>query len=294
MVHIRKIPVPKGLKEIQHWFGGVVAQPLDEEGGISPCTPSGNPIKEEAKKYIVSSPTLAPWQCMEIYNKQYWWRLLNTIQEICPFLTRLFGYHDFNQTIAIPYLVAHRPNSWSLNPLGSQLPQWIEEKYDQADRDLVLNAAKIDIAFNNHFFTEELPPLSSSDLSLQQNMQKLLEIPLILQPHITLFHFPYDLFSFRTAILKEEPDYWIDQDFPELMKGNFHFVHFRTRNHDIQWKQITEAEYFFLSLLKGGTTINEACEILEQQSHSIRTEAAKQMSQWFHTWSACHWLTFSL
>lgn len=101
--------VPFKLKKTQLWFGSIIGRPIDEDSKMNPISPAGQPIEIEACDFIRPSPTLRPAQRIQIYNQQYWWRLLSSMHETFPLVTRLFGYHDFNKIIAIPYLVKFPP-----------------------------------------------------------------------------------------------------------------------------------------------------------------------------------------
>src|SRR4051812_44875922 len=102
--------VPTQLKRMQEWFASIITRPVDEESRINPLSPEGVPMEQEACRYITPSATLLPAQRIQIYNQQYWWRLLSIMHELYPLVTRLFGHRDFNQTIAIPYLVKYPPS----------------------------------------------------------------------------------------------------------------------------------------------------------------------------------------
>ncbi|MCE5319184.1 MAG: DNA-binding domain-containing protein, partial [Parachlamydia sp.] len=149
MTYDSKVPTP--LKETQQWFGSIIARPVDGNSCMDPISPSGQPIQVEASQYIRPSPTLQPAQRIQIYNQQYWWRLLNALQESFPLVTRLFGCHDFNISIGMPYLQKYPPCHWTLNVLGDNLPAWVEEYYSDDDRKLIRDAALIDCAFCHSF-----------------------------------------------------------------------------------------------------------------------------------------------
>ncbi len=283
--------VPQKLKKTQIWFASIITRAIDESSHMNPISPSGVPMTEEAKHYVAPSPTLKPHQRIELYNQQYWWRLLSTLHEIFPLVTRLFGYAAFNQTIGFPYLEAYPPNHWSLNPLGSRLPQWIQESYQGDDQDLILHAAQIDSAFNDAFLTEQFPPLDMSQLPNPQDISSILPLPLKLQPHIQLFKLPYDLFSFRFEMLKEGGDYWVDHEFPEIdKKHDFYFVLYRNQNNDVSWSEIGKTEYLLLNLFKEGISIDDACFELEQQDGDTYRDAIAHLAEWFQKWTQRSWL----
>jgi putative DNA-binding protein len=285
--------LPINLKSTQEWFANVITYPLGENNTIQPYTQEGLLLAEEAGKYITPSQTLRPYQRMQIYNQQYWWRLLNTLHVNFPLLTRLFGSHAFNEKIGIPYLFKYPPNQWSLSSLGERLPKWVEEDYREPDRSLIYHAANLDWGFTSSFIAPQLPRLDLAPL-IQDNPDKLLSCTFYLQPHIHLFSWDYDLFSFREAFLKENADYWVEHRFPDLPKGKiFRFILYRNVKNNIGWREITEGEYILLEQFKKGTTIPAACECIEAQESGLYEQAASNLQKWLQEWTQMGWLTFT-
>ncbi len=277
-MHTFDLQVPPELKRLQCWFGKVISTPLGPDCTIAKFGPNKCKMDKEAARFVVKSQTLQPEQRMEIYNQQYWFRLINTMQDFYPLLVRLFGYTDFNESIAIPYLKDHPPQDWSLNPLGDKLPDWIKLNYKLEDRQLVFDAAQLDQDFHQVFFPKRIV--------LEETVtEDFLEKPLILQPHVTLHNLPYNLFSFRRDLLMESPDYWIENPFPELPKGEFHFCLFRNRSSNIQWRVISPVELLLMKELQKGITLDDLCEFLENQEESIRAEAETSLETWFKDWT---------
>lgn len=274
---------PAQLKKHQQWFASIITRPVDEESRMNPISPSGIPMEEEAYAYIAPSPTLRPAQRIQIYNQQYWWRLINILHETFPVATRLFGYSDFNQTIAIPYLQKYPPNHWSLSFLGNTLPKWVEESYHREDKKIVWDAVKLDWSFCESFIAAELPTIEKAD-------EKLLSERLFLQPSLVLFELDYDLFQFRSEFLKQEPDYWIENDFPEMAKGKkFYFVLYRNRHNQVTYSELSKAEWWLLKQFEEGTSIENLCQKLEGQGKDIYDEASSRLHLWFQEWTARRW-----
>lgn len=286
--------VPFLLKREQQWFGSIISRPIDEDSKMNPISPSGKPMEVEAAQHIAASPTMRPAQRIQIYNQQYWWRLLNTMHESFPLVTRLFGYYDFNRTIGIPYLTKYNSRHWSLSYLGDRLVKWIEEDYHADDKRLVVDAAKLDEAFIESFITGQVPPLSQGQLAGLDENSEIFSKELFLQPHIYLFKFEYELFRYRLDFLKHDPDYWLENDFPVLDRSKqYHFILFRNAYNDIAWKEISECEYLLLQLFKKGASIDAACEWIEGQEQSIGDEAVQNMQKWFQEWSMRGWLSLT-
>lgn len=290
--------VPKQLMNTQIWFGSIISRPIDDNSLIDPISPSGLPIEHEARNYIAPSPTLRPAQRIEIYNQQYWFRLLTTLQENLPLVTRLFGYVDFNQLIAMPYLMKYPPDHWSISFVGNRLPLWIEEEYHANDKELVLNAAKIDCAFLNSFLAEEKPVIDLAQLPQPGDFSSISDKSLTLQPHVHLFQFPYDLFQFRTEFLLNDADYWLGHDFPKMKHFSIetpgHFVMYRNRSNIIEVKKIGGSEYALLKLFEHFTSVDDICNFLEKQppESALYRDAEKELNIWFCRWFSHFWLSY--
>ncbi len=286
--------IPKELKNVQEWFGSIIKRPLVEHDRINPIAPSGTVITKEAARFISPSPTLLPHQRIEIYNQQYWWRLLDILQTNFPLVVRLFDYHDFNQKIAIPYLVKYPPNHWSLTILGEKLPRWINEEYKESDKQLVYDAALLDYTFATGFLGTQYPSPDFDTLS-KNDPEALLTLPFCLQPHLFLIEYKYDLPDFREAILKEEPPYWVEHDFPDLSrdKAPYYFVIFRNHKNNIAWKEIPHEEYLLLKQFANGLSIQSACDWIEEQEAAMQDLMAAHLQKWMQDWTRFGWLTIN-
>lgn len=254
---------PTRLTRLQVWFAEIITQKMLDDRSIQPTTSRGNSLVDEAKEFITETPTLSAIDRLQLYNQSYWLRLFDALHEEYPLLTSLFGTEGFDTEIAIPYLLAHPPSHWSLNEIGKELVTWLEANYVQDDKRLIMQAAHIDWACQQSFFAKGLPPIDLEQYT-GQNAEKLLARPLILQPHVHLFETWGHFMHFREAFLKEEPDYWLEHDFPELVKnGPYFFLIYRTPKLSMAWDELTQDEFYFLSLFKRPTTIDEAIQALD-------------------------------
>lgn len=270
--------VPKNLLEVQKWFGAVISTPLEKGDLISPISPSGHSIIEEANAFILPSEGLEPFERIQIYNQQYWWRLLTILQDAFPCVVRLFGYHDFNDLIAVPYLARYPADDWSLNTLGSKLVPWIEEFYNQEDKPLVLDAARLDFSYQLIFFQPDYPRLDATSEAFSVK-------PLYMQPSSYLINFSYDMVEFRKNLLKNEPEHWIENPFPELNKEPTFNLIYRSPTGRFKTKTISEIESRLLTNFQNGMTIDGLCEWVEKQPAPFRKETEEHLQNWFQEWT---------
>ncbi len=267
---------PRSLTKIEEWFGGAISRPLLEDEHAKPI---------DATPLIKPSPTLTPFERIEIYNQQYWYRLLTVMQGTFPLLTRLFGFKDFNDSIAIPYLAENPPHSWSLNELGDTLPAYLETHYAEQDADIVHLAAKLDWAYNKSFVEGSRRPLREQ-LKGAPLDETLLDLPLKLQPHLFLVSGTRNLLPARQVFLKEEVDYWYEEPFPKIESGAFAWAIFRSRRNHILFEEVDQEEYNLLTWIDSGATIGEACAKLD----ATDTLVEEMLPYWVQGWLIRDWL----
>lgn len=290
--------LPPALGEVQRWFASIITRPIDSDSKMMPISPAGRSMVSEARDYIAASPFLKPHERIELYNQQYWWRLFSAMQEAFPLVTRLFGFHEFNNAIAMPYLLANPPDHWSLFLLGHRLPGWLAESYHREDRELVLAAAELDDAFCKGYLavhrplTQDSDGGASGDRDAAAYAHAMLEAPMHLQRHSTLFSWPWDLMAFRIAFLKQEPDHWVDNDFPSMDKaGPFCYILYRNRNNNMAWELLTAAEHHVLALFSTHPSIALVCQALESCGDEVLyVEISANLEKWIQKWLARAWL----
>lgn len=269
--------IPFELLHTQVWMGELIGKPLINQK-INPLTPSGLPVEEEAENWIKPSAQLKPHQRIEIYNQQYWIRLLKILGEIYPTLLRFFGKYAFEDKIGIPYLACHPPKSWLINQIGDELPFWVEQCYEQSDRLLVSTFAQADLAIE----------IACRECSLRQpflneNPADLLSRKVVFQPYVFLFSLPWDIFTFRKTFLEHDEEYWQNHTYPPLyQEKTYSYLVYRTPELKIHAEILEKEEFMFLSSLKEGLSIEEVCEKFEASYYYKKMETS--LSDWMLSW----------
>ncbi len=267
--------IPEKLQALQTWFAHLITQPFDSSERISSITASGIPIAQEAAQHLLPSPTLAPYERIQIYHQQYWWRLLRILSRHYPLLERVIGELSFRFDIAVPYLIDCPPNHWSLELLGERLPAWLRTKKEAWLADI----ASVDWAFTHTVIAATLPPL---DLSTVQSARMLI-LPLYLQPFVTPFLLPYDLFAFRQKILEKEPSFWKNNPFPKPPRDKecYTFVFYRGAGHNLFREEIDSLPFAMLMRFRKGATLEQLCEECD----------SPEISQHLQNFTSRGWLT---
>lgn len=260
---------PKEMAAIQEWFGSFIRKPLTKEDLRE---------TETIHPSIQSTERLSSFERMQLYSQSYWLRLRSAVQDDFPLVVRLFSEHDFYHSLAMPYLLDTPPVSWDIHTVSHGFVPWLKKNYHPDDRNLVLDAAYLDQAYLNAFFTKSKNRRKNIHISSKKN---------ILQPHVQLFSFPYHLPQWRDRFLEKDPTYWTQHDFPPLAKEKapYYFAIFRSPKLKIDWKELTHGAFITLSLLQEGKTIEDACQHLEREDVRIQKEVEENIVFWMQEWA---------
>jgi hypothetical protein len=87
---------------------------------------------------------------LEVYNRQYWFRLITIFQEEYPCALHVIGLDTFNSWV-IRYLDAHPPASPYLAEMDLGFPAFLRKRYRGLNRAQALEAAAYDKAFSRAF-----------------------------------------------------------------------------------------------------------------------------------------------
>ncbi len=255
---------PTELIEMQNWFASLITRKLSDDQHMQNFTPEGDLMCVEAKKYIIPSMTLEAHQRLELYNQQYWWRLLPLMRDDFPSLIHILSADRFDQEIAIPYLEKYPSKHWSLFLLGERLQVWLKEYYLGKDQDLLLQAARVDWLMNLALIAAASPFEPPSNI---------MTASLALQDHVALLSSTYPLMSIReerTRCFSKEEEQAI------LIYRNPHLR--------VVWRHLSRAEYQVLTLLQKGHSLEEACEKIESIGGSLYDEVYVNIEGWLKSW----------
>ncbi|MGD0679030.1 MAG: DNA-binding domain-containing protein [Polyangiaceae bacterium] len=138
---------PPWLADFQARFGAVIRTPLDRTSGTLAATTSG--YDERIVVDALDGPTATGADRLAVYNRQYWFRLFEVLQNAFPLTSRLIGYWAFNE-YATRYLRVRPPRGWDIDQVGDGFGAFFEETLeckDPARRCGLVEAACIDVAW---------------------------------------------------------------------------------------------------------------------------------------------------
>jgi hypothetical protein len=280
----------------------VISRPLTDDSQMQPRWTDGRPTSAVAAQIAKPNDRLTSFERLEIYNRMYWFRVLDSLYDDCPGLRAVLGDKKFI-ALAEAYLVKYPSASFTLRNLPSRLERFIRTtpRYTAPHTALCRDLARFEWARVEVFDTASQPVFTANDLldvpAAQQG-----RIKLALQPYLQLLRLDYPVDDFILAIKREA----------ELLRGdasnapsarrklrkNKITLPGRARTHvavhrldgQIYFKKLEPAAYRILVALRTGRTLEQALATGIPRAKKSHADWAGRVQGWFRTWMELGWL----
>src|ERR1700728_3123686 len=148
------------LLELQRRMAEDVRRPLTTDFEMQRMAEDGQSTEEIAASFISPNARLSSFERLEIYNRQYWFRLITVVSEDFPALNALLGPKRFD-ALTLAYLAESPSTSWTLRDLGSALPAFLERHPELTRRPhrLAVDVARLEWAYVEAFDGKYLDPI---------------------------------------------------------------------------------------------------------------------------------------
>lgn len=292
---------PSRLVDLQALMARAVMRPLRSDEGMQREWIDGSATAEVAEQFIKPNDRLDSFQRLEIYNQQYWWRLLGNFAEDFRGLRAVLGDAQFDK-LAVAYLEHCGSNSWTLRNLGSQLERFVRERPELAapHTSLAIDMVRVEwartIAFDE---AEKLPllPKEIRDIPPQS-------LRLGLQPYIVLLELrhPVDKLlgklkrqgeietgSLSNAVSSGRPRRRGRLAARPQAKPIYIAVH--RLNLSVYYKRLEAEAYRLLCALRAGVPLEHACVVACNATIGSPEVIACKIQSWFAEWMSFGWLT---
>jgi len=252
-----------------------------------------------AKAIIKPNDRLTSFERLEIYNRTYWYRILDCFYDDYPGLRAVIGAQKFDQ-LARAYLAKYPSISFTLRNLGSRLEKFLRAQPNWIDphRRLALDMVRIEWA-NIVAFDEGGRPVIHVDDLLGKSPSR---VRLGLQSYITLVdvHYPVDdlLLAAKRGDqrLRSEASNAVEMHDRRTKRLNVRglkprqqYIAVHRMNCSVYYKPLTHEQYEVLRSLQSGKTIEQACAVLSKRRGAAAKDSATDVQKWFQEWSSFGW-----
>ncbi|MGI8959315.1 MAG: HvfC/BufC family peptide modification chaperone [Bryobacteraceae bacterium] len=285
------------LLELQRRVAAVVMQPLTHQDGMRRKTREGRSVNAEAEALIKPNQVLSSFERLEIYNRQYWFRVLSSFTEDFPGLRSIIGAQKFERLMRA-YLPDCPSGSFTLRNLGSRLEAWLRFHTECiAPREaLALDMVRLEWAHIEAFDGGHEPNLTPADIEASG-----LELRVELQPYIRLLELTYPVDDFLIEVHDDEGD-------SDTSSNAAHTHQLRNRVHryvqpdperiylavhrmddSVYYKRLEAESFRMLNALSKQMTLDEAIDLAFVSSAMTEDERMLATQRWFANWAQLGW-----
>jgi hypothetical protein len=300
----------RDLKSLQQVMARAIMRPLNQAGNIqtrwsdsSKKGESGISTARAAKKFIRPNDRLTSLERLQIYNRQYWYRVIDCFWQDFPGVRTILGEERFEQ-LAIRYINRHPSSSFTLRNLGRHLPRFIrsEPHWTQPHQKLAYDAARLEWSQIEAFDGLSLPKVSPADF---QDNSSAAKARLQVQPYLQLLELDHPVDDFLLAIKKTDTDRndasnavgerrrKKAKSLP-LPKPEKIFLAVHRLDESVYYKRLEPGAYRILRAIRRGKPLEEACLAALSRSSELSGEAvAARIQKWFANWASLGWFCVS-
>ena len=280
----------------------VISRPLTNDSKMQRRWTDGRPTSAVAAQIAKPNDRLTSFERLEIYNRMYWFRILDSLYDDCPGLRAVLGDKKFI-VLAEAYLVKYPSASFTLRNLPSRLAHFIKAapRYTRPHTALCHDLARFEWARVIVFDTASQPVFTVNDL-LDVPAAKQGKVKLALQPYLQLLQLDHPVDDFLLAIKREagllRGDASNAPSALRRLKNRKAKLPPRARTHvavhrldgQIYFKKLEPAAYRILTALRRGKTLEQALATGIPRSKKSRADWAPRVQGWFRSWMELRWL----
>jgi hypothetical protein len=285
------------LAQLQREMAAAIMLPLTPNEEMRPVAPDGRAMAAVASSFIAPNSRLTAFERLEIYNRQYWFRVLGALMEDFAALRAVVGGAAF-EALSIAYLTAHPSRSFTLRNLGSKMSEWLAENPRYAGRRfrLALDMARIEWAFVEAWDNANQTPLTLERVAALDAGSRL-----ALQPHLRLLALDYaaddlvlalhhrDKHEASEAGLRQEDGTDAPVRLPRLrLRPTWLGVH--RAETSVYFRRLRREEFLTLSAIRQGVPLAAALDAGFCDSPTAASRRPHLVREWFANWAELGWI----
>lgn len=264
------------LERLQRWMQSVVVHPGTVEQAVAARQAAGEVPPGRVGDVILPSAMLQPLERLEIYHAMYPLRMEEALASDYPGLKHFLGDEAFMR-IVTEYVQAHPSRSFTLNPLGRRLPDFLQTAPGVKKREFCRDLARLECALAEVFDEEETPALDEAAIAA---------VPEAAWEGARL----RTIAAFRLLALRYPASAWLDSlddekhRHPDVKRQDGWVAVYR-RGYVCYRHDLGRAAHDLLADLAAGRTVGEAVAAAMKRRGRARPQA-DDLFRWFRQWAA--------
>jgi hypothetical protein len=279
------------LKAFQQRMAAAVMAPLTSRGTMVRRHPGGAAAQDPAA-WVKPNDRMSSQERLEIYNRQYWLRVLASLGEDFPGLRAVAGRTRFDRLVRA-YLVQCPSRSFTLRNLGSRLPDWLaaNPRWAGPRSGLAIAMARLEWAHIEAFDQADLPLAVPADVTETAR--------LALQPHLRLLALDYPVDDLLIEVRRRLPgrdaagNSAVLPRHPQVRRVGATeqpvFLAVHRHDHSVYYKRLRPEAFRILQALGGGAPLGAALEAGFEGSAMAEAERPGFLREAFHDWAGFGW-----
>lgn len=290
---------PRTLPEAQSLMFSHITRPLVQEDGC--CNSEPNSIRDEefnqaAEQLFKPSWSLSSVDRLEIYNRQYWYRVLDSMLDDFPGVQAVIGAERFD-ALVYAYLQQYPSITYSLRDLGYKLADFIKENpsFTAPDCELAYQMAQFEWAAIEAFDKKRYPLLPPNALAAANPDTLVLK----LQPYVSFIESDYALDDFALKLEKSNSEHDVSTaqtsrrveqiECLKPKKKHVYLVIYRLQN-SVYYKRVNEEQFILLNAIGRGASLAEACdELASGLTAAKQNTLPERLHKYFSDWMELSW-----
>ena len=281
------------LHDLQRAMSQAIMRPLTSGEGMQ------RDNAEVAAQIIKPNDRLDSFERLQIYNQQYWWRLLGNFGEDFHGLRAVIGQRKFDR-LATAYLESCPSMSWSLRDLGGKLEGFLAAHPELVapHEKLALEMVRVEWARIVAFDGPEKPRLDPARIA--KIAPEKLKIGV--QPYVSLLELRHPIDELLGKLKNASIDTESVSNAVAATRSRRRKrlsarprkapLHLAVHRHElaVYYKRLEPAAYRLLVALRAGETLDAACAHALAGAKELPEQSAARVQAWFANWMRLGWL----
>ena len=285
------------LLTLQRHVARAVMTPLTPSERMRRVAVDGRSMSAVAKQIIKPNDRLTSFERLEIYNRQYWFRVLDAFSDDFPGLRAILGDRRFD-VLAKHYLVDCPSRSFTMRDLGSHLESWLRKhpQYAPGRMQLALDMVRLEWAEIETFDSASEPPVTAAILVGGDPSR----LRLRLQPYIRFLDLRYPVDDLLLSIKHDSSTSVASNAMEERqrrkkvsavagLKPTAVYLAIHRMDNTVYFRRLDREEFTILSALHRGHTLERAIVAGFRASDMPGPERASNVAAWFQNWASLGW-----